>query len=135
MFTRELLTKYSWTGISKSMEKKAFNRLTGLLDMFYNVVFKSDNSFTYPARDSFFRDCILKHSNTRLKLNKKGKAMTKAMTETQKIKDNNENLKYMTENQEPQDKEIVDSVDCDEAEYEVFKVGNNGELLKDGPEH
>lgn len=129
MFTKQLLTKYSWTGMSRSLEKKAFNRLTGILDIFYNVVFKSDNSFTYPARDSFFRDCVLKHSNTRLKLNKK----VKAVTETQEIKDGG-NLDAVTENQESHDnEETANSVDYDNevADYEVFSVGGTGELLKE----
>ncbi|CAG9814655.1 unnamed protein product [Phaedon cochleariae] len=129
MFTKQLLTEYSWTGMSRSLEKKAFNRLTGILDIFYNVVFKSDNSFTYPGRDSFFRDCILKHSNTRLKLNKK----VKAPAETQETKENEENQNPVTETQEePQaNEETINSVDSDKEElYEYFVVEEDGELTK-----
>nr|CAI5837452.1 unnamed protein product [Callosobruchus analis] len=94
MFTKQLLTKYSWTGMSRSLEKKAFNRLTGILEVFYSVVYRCDNSFTYLGRDSFFRDCILKHSNTRLKLNKRGNDVTK----TSAINEGDENPTNMTDN-------------------------------------
>ncbi|CAG9764340.1 unnamed protein product [Ceutorhynchus assimilis] len=66
LITKDLLTKYSWTGLSRTTQKQAFNKLTNLLDVFYRTVSIADSSFTYAQRDSFFRDAVLKHSHTRL---------------------------------------------------------------------
>lgn len=72
MLTKELLTHYSWTGVSRtSTPKIAFNKLNNILGVFYHVVRFSDNSFTYSQREVFFRDGILKHSQSRLNPSKK----------------------------------------------------------------
>lgn len=113
MFTKQLLTKYSWTGMSRSLEKKAFNKLTGILDIFFNVVFKSDNSFTYPRRDSFFRDCILKHSNTRLKLTKTVKALAENQEESKDLDETDISI---------EDNSVIT--------YNVFNVLESGELVQ-----
>lgn len=66
IFTKNVLTQFSWTGMSRSHEKQAFSKLTNILDLFYKLINGTDNSFSYPQRDIFFRDGVLKHSNTRL---------------------------------------------------------------------
>ena len=41
------------------------------LDVFYSVVNYSDSSFTHKQKEEFFRDCILKHSRSRVNPKKK----------------------------------------------------------------
>ncbi|XP_050301566.1 uncharacterized protein LOC126739794 [Anthonomus grandis grandis] len=67
MFTKELLTLFSWTGKSKTSDsKESFGRLVNILDVFFTVVSLSDPTFSHVQKEEFFKDGILKHSKTRL---------------------------------------------------------------------
>ncbi|XP_050497657.1 uncharacterized protein LOC126893379 [Diabrotica virgifera virgifera] len=72
LFTKELLTHFSWTGVSRTKNTKLpFQKLHNILGIFYHVVKYCDGSFNYAHRETFFRDGILKHANTRLNPKKK----------------------------------------------------------------
>ncbi|VEN56301.1 unnamed protein product, partial [Callosobruchus maculatus] len=72
MFTKEILVQYSGTGVSRTgLDKDAFNKLNNILGVFYQVIRYSDLSFTYANRETFFRDKLLKHSQSRLHPRKK----------------------------------------------------------------
>ncbi|CAG9762538.1 unnamed protein product [Ceutorhynchus assimilis] len=76
LFTKSLLTNYSWTGLSRtSAVKGPFNKYGNILDLFYKVVHYSDNSFNYSQRDLLFRDGVLKHGITRLNGSNKKKTL------------------------------------------------------------
>lgn len=63
IFCRNLLTLYTWTGQSrKETSKQQFNKLTNILNLFYEVICYADSSFSHKLKDEFFRDGVLKHS-------------------------------------------------------------------------
>lgn len=66
---RNLLTFYSWTGLSriKHMTKNPFNKLVHILSLFYEVISYADASFSHRDKEEFFRDGVLKHSFERNK--------------------------------------------------------------------
>uniref|UniRef100_A0A6P7FED9 Uncharacterized protein LOC114329250 n=1 Tax=Diabrotica virgifera virgifera TaxID=50390 RepID=A0A6P7FED9_DIAVI len=112
IFTKEVLTCFSWTGMSRRNNKESFKNLKNTLDIFYRAVYKADNTFSYSQRDAFFRDGILKHSNTRLKQSQKlkqrnGKGVEKEREEEEKTEEEEEN-----ENEEMQDyREASDEIE------------------------
>lgn len=68
MFTTDLLTKYTWTGVSKDKsmpEKKSFSSLDAVNDLIFEVLRKADDRWTRKDNENIFKDGILKHAKKR----------------------------------------------------------------------
>lgn len=68
LFDPELLTKFSWTGISRSQEivKRSFCKLENIIDLVFDVLLLADSRHTKRKNESLIRDKVLKHTNQRL---------------------------------------------------------------------
>lgn len=66
-FSPNLLTKYSWTGLSrgKDGEKKSFRNLEGILDVFFQAISKADCRHTKQKNCNLFKEGVLKHAKKR----------------------------------------------------------------------
>lgn len=67
VFSRKLLTHYSWTGVSRRQlsDKKSFQNYQGLLNVFFKVIFLADNRYTIQKTQNLFKDNVLKHAKKR----------------------------------------------------------------------
>lgn len=68
IFTKQLLTLTSWTGISRSAnctEKVAFRTFENVLNVINSVLMKADNRWSQIETEKLFREKVLKHSNKR----------------------------------------------------------------------
>lgn len=65
MFTRKFLTKCSWSGGSRGDVKTCFKMFTRVIKLFFEIIYQSDNAFTFQECESFFK-IILKNSVKRL---------------------------------------------------------------------
>ncbi|XP_055694636.1 uncharacterized protein LOC129796589 isoform X4 [Lutzomyia longipalpis] len=68
IFTRDLLTLYSWTGASRTGTKEPFKNNTHFLDLFYTVIRMADNSYAKVDAYNFFKNKVLKYSIARLQM-------------------------------------------------------------------
>lgn len=67
IFEPQLLNKYTWTGASKSTEKKnCFQKLNNIVDMMYDVIVTADCRHSRQRNEEFLKDKILKHTSQRL---------------------------------------------------------------------
>ncbi|XP_028134096.2 uncharacterized protein LOC114329250 [Diabrotica virgifera virgifera] len=123
IFTKEVLTCFSWTGMSRNNNKEAFKNLKNTLDIFYRAVYKADNTFSYSQRDAFFRDGILKHSNTRLKQSQKLKQRNGKGVE----KEREEGGKTGEEEEENENEEMQDYREAPDEIEEELKLENGEE--------
>lgn len=89
-FARNLLTFYSWTGLSriKHLTKNPFNKLVNILNIFFDVISYADASFSHKDKEEFFRDGVLKHSFERNKPKRLSKKIKMASTGAEKDVDN-----------------------------------------------
>lgn len=65
LFTKKVLTNFSWTGISrtKNVEKKIpFQGNTNILKFFLNVLLQADSRWNTEKNEKFFKSNILKHA-------------------------------------------------------------------------
>lgn len=65
MFSKNILTSFSWTGISRTagVEKKlAFQSFDGILMMFMKIIQKADSRWSQKKNEEFFKLNILKHA-------------------------------------------------------------------------
>lgn len=72
IFTRQVLTCFSWTGTSRSKafkHKLAFLNLRHIRHFLYLVVSNANNRITEPDMDNFLKNSILKHANNRAGFN------------------------------------------------------------------
>lgn len=70
LMTKELMTKVSWTGISRTagVEKKfEFQSLERIVNFFLKVLKTADNRWNVMSNTRLFTISLLKHSNKRLK--------------------------------------------------------------------
>ncbi|XP_055381859.1 uncharacterized protein LOC129612337 [Condylostylus longicornis] len=66
VFTKEVLTHYSWTGISKSnFPKNSFCSLNGFIKLFNEVILLADDHWTMKDTENLFKDGVLKHAKKR----------------------------------------------------------------------
>lgn len=67
IFSKEVLTHYSWTGISKNknVEKKPFNCFHGIIDVLFKVIRKADNHWTLNKTEKMLKDHVLKQAKKR----------------------------------------------------------------------
>ena len=61
---RDVLTQFSWTGIAKKGEKKAFNMQKNILDVLFQVIFAADRSYTIKENEKFMHQ-VLRNSLSR----------------------------------------------------------------------
>lgn len=67
LFTPEVLNKYSWTGSSKSSEKKeCFQKLTNVVQTIFEVIVLADCRHSKERNEEFLKHKILKHTSQRL---------------------------------------------------------------------
>lgn len=67
LFTREFMTKCSWTGSSKGqVEKINFSVATTFLQAFYDIVHLADSRYSKNEAKDFFKEKILRNANARL---------------------------------------------------------------------
>lgn len=65
LFTKEVLTKFSWTGISRTTgveKKEAFHSCCGILNFFTEIVLLADSRWNITKNDNLFKMRILKHA-------------------------------------------------------------------------
>lgn len=68
VIAKEILQKYSWTGISKDKdlpEKIAFNAYKGIIIVIFEIVRKSDDRWTLKDTELVFKQGVLKHAKKR----------------------------------------------------------------------
>lgn len=66
LFSPHLLVNYTWTGVSrKKEEKKSFQQLDGIVDLFLTVISLADRRFTRQKTINLFKDGVLKHAKQR----------------------------------------------------------------------
>ncbi|XP_055686970.1 uncharacterized protein LOC129793965 isoform X2 [Lutzomyia longipalpis] len=70
VFTCEVLTKFSWSGVSKTGQKKCFSKLENTIELFSTVARQADNRFSRIDAENFFKKNVLKHAQTRYERNK-----------------------------------------------------------------
>uniref|UniRef100_A0A6P7GS06 Cilia- and flagella-associated protein 251-like n=1 Tax=Diabrotica virgifera virgifera TaxID=50390 RepID=A0A6P7GS06_DIAVI len=87
------------------------------------AVYKAENSFSYSQRDAYFRDGILKHSNTRLKQSQKLKQSNDKGVE----KEREEGGKTGEEEEENENEEMKDYREASDEIEEELKLENGEE--------
>lgn len=65
MFKRDVLTKFSWTGLSKTKTKSSFVALRKVNKLIYLIVQKNDNRYCESNHEDFMKNCVLKYSESR----------------------------------------------------------------------
>lgn len=68
IMTRELMTKMSWTGVSRTAgfdKKFAFQTLEHLVKLFHKVLAKADSRWSYEKNEKLFSGALLKHAKKR----------------------------------------------------------------------
>ncbi|CAH0555096.1 unnamed protein product [Brassicogethes aeneus] len=113
LFSSEILTHYSWTGISKrkeNPEKQSFTALKKVIEVFFEVLSKSDNRHTKEKNDKIIRDGILKHAKKRYERKRQQigakKDLVTADDEVQnKSNEGNNDIEQTEDNNQPNDKD------------------------------
>lgn len=64
VFTRNLMTKYSWSGNTKKghIQKKCFKQFEHVFNFFYNLIKKADPTYTTVEMKNFFQNKVLTHA-------------------------------------------------------------------------
>jgi hypothetical protein len=85
MFTSKVLTRYSWTGVSRgsSEGKKSFQILDGIVGVLFEVIYLADNRYTRQKNIAFLKDAVLKQAKKRMC--RKRKASTSTSTSSANI--------------------------------------------------
>ncbi|XP_048007070.1 uncharacterized protein LOC125242335 [Leguminivora glycinivorella] len=68
IMTRDLMTKMSWTGVSRTAEfqkKFAFRTLENVVNLFFKVLSKADSRWSYEKNEKLFSGALLKHAKKR----------------------------------------------------------------------
>ncbi|XP_063635344.1 protein tramtrack, beta isoform isoform X2 [Cydia splendana] len=68
IMTRDLMTKMSWTGVSRTAEfqkKFAFQTLENIVKLFHKVLLKADSRWSYEKNEKLFSGALLKHAKKR----------------------------------------------------------------------
>ncbi|RLU15454.1 hypothetical protein DMN91_012448 [Ooceraea biroi] len=76
LFTKEVLTKFSWTGISRTTgvkKKEAFHSCCGILNFFTEIIILADSRWNATKTDHLFKMNILKHAKQINEASKKRK--------------------------------------------------------------
>lgn len=76
LFTKEVLTNFSWTGISRTTgveKKEAFHSCCGILNFFTEIVLLADSRWNTTKNDNLFKMRILKHAKQINEASKKRK--------------------------------------------------------------
>lgn len=78
IFTRQLFTKISWAGGSKSDQPKiAFKRYSRVIDFFISLVREIHPNFTENSCFEFFKNKVIANSTSRAKVTPKRVSRTK----------------------------------------------------------
>nr|XP_023012851.1 uncharacterized protein LOC111502906 [Leptinotarsa decemlineata] len=85
IFTKYVLTLFSWTGISRTKgldKKESFQSCQGILSFFNELLIKADSRWNQNKTEKFFKCYILKHARQINEAHQKTKKKAEQKTET-----------------------------------------------------
>lgn len=97
LFDRNLFVSYTWTGSSKIGDKLPFVNLKNLIKVFFEAIYRVDNTFSLKDTEKFLQNRILKYSKTRLNSNKV-RPSCRDRQQRNKTRNNNTNTTDVTVN-------------------------------------
>lgn len=102
LFTKEVLTKFSWTGIFRTTgveKKEAFHSCCGILNFFTEIVLLADSRWNITKNDNLFKMRILKHAKQINEASKKNKKVPAGRQEKpDKVTDDPDNAELPYQN-------------------------------------
>jgi len=113
LFTKEVLTNFSWTGISRTVgveKKEAFHSCNGILTFFTEIVGLADSRWNATKNDHLFKMRILKHAK--------------------QINEASKKRKTLHASKEEESNKVPDAIDTDNAEQHCNNVYVDGETVE-----